>query len=85
MLQEFRKEGLDSWMPQGKVGEGVSICFLCEDALAIYRQVISRGIQASRPSSGTGCGSRLCQTQTATGSSSRATRKSRRRRCTQGR
>ncbi len=36
-------------MPAGKVGEGVSICFICEDALAIYRQVTSRGIQASRP------------------------------------
>jgi catechol 2,3-dioxygenase-like lactoylglutathione lyase family enzyme len=54
MLQESRKEGHDSWVPQGKVGEGVSICFLCEDALAIYRQVISRGIQASRPLVGNG-------------------------------
>ena len=54
MLQEFRKEGHDSWVPQGKVGEGVSICFLCEDALAIYRQLISRGIQASRPFVGNG-------------------------------
>ncbi|MGA8150162.1 MAG: VOC family protein [Terriglobales bacterium] len=49
MLQEFRKEGHDSWVPTGKVGEGVSICFLCEDALAIYREVTSRGIKASRP------------------------------------
>jgi lactoylglutathione lyase len=49
MLQEFRKEGHDSWIPKGKVGEGVAICFQCEDALAIYRDVTSRGIQASRP------------------------------------
>ena len=49
MLQEFRKQGHDSWAPQGKVGEGVTICFICEDALAFYRQVTSRGIQASRP------------------------------------
>ena len=54
MLQEFRKEGRDSWVPKGKVGEGVSICFQCEDALAIYRDVISRGIQASRPFVGNG-------------------------------
>lgn len=27
MLQEFRKEGHDSWVPQGKVGEGVSHLF----------------------------------------------------------
>jgi lactoylglutathione lyase len=49
MLQEFRKEGHDSWMPEGKVGEGVWICFICQDALAIYREAISRGIQASEP------------------------------------
>src|SRR5438105_7208181 len=49
MLQEFRKEGHNSWVPKENVGEGVSICFLCEDALAIYRDVISRGIKASRP------------------------------------
>jgi catechol 2,3-dioxygenase-like lactoylglutathione lyase family enzyme len=54
MLQEFRREGHDAWTPGGKVGEGVSICFLCEDALAIYRQVTSRGIEASRPFVGNG-------------------------------
>ena len=54
MLQEFRKEGHDSWTPNGKVGEGVTICFQCEDALAIYRDVTSRGIEASRPFVGNG-------------------------------
>jgi catechol 2,3-dioxygenase-like lactoylglutathione lyase family enzyme len=49
MLQEFRKEGHNSWLPEGKVGVGVSICFLCKDALAIYRDVTARGIQAQRP------------------------------------
>jgi lactoylglutathione lyase len=49
MLQEFRKEGHGSWVPAGKVGDGVSIYFICEDALAIYREVTSRGIKASRP------------------------------------
>jgi catechol 2,3-dioxygenase-like lactoylglutathione lyase family enzyme len=49
MLQEFRKEGHDSWVPQGKLGEGVSICFICKDAITIYREVTSRGIKASRP------------------------------------
>jgi catechol 2,3-dioxygenase-like lactoylglutathione lyase family enzyme len=49
MLQEFRTEGHDSWVPEGQVGEGVAICFICEDALAVYREVRSRGIQASRP------------------------------------
>jgi len=54
MLQEFNKEGHDSWVPEGKVGVGVSICFICEDALAIYREFTSRGIQASRPFVGNG-------------------------------
>ena len=54
MLQEFRKEGHDSWVPNGKVGEGVSIYFICQDALAIYREVTSRGIEALRPFVGNG-------------------------------
>jgi lactoylglutathione lyase len=52
MLQEFPKEGHDSWSPTGKVGEGVSLYFICEDALAIYREVRSRGIEASEPQVG---------------------------------
>jgi lactoylglutathione lyase len=46
MLQEFRKEGHDSWKPSCKVGEGVTICFMCEDALAIYHEATARGIKA---------------------------------------
>jgi len=48
MLQEYRVP------PQGKVGEGVSICFVCSDALAIYREVIARGVEASNPFVGNG-------------------------------
>lgn len=33
---------------------GVTICFNCNDALAIYREVTARGIQASRPFVGNG-------------------------------
>jgi lactoylglutathione lyase len=49
MLQEFAREGHDSWVPQGKVGEGVSLWFQCQDAIAIYHEVTSRGIEASAP------------------------------------
>ena len=49
MLQEFRKEGHNSWLPAGKVGEGVSISFQCQDALEIYRDVTARGIQTAEP------------------------------------
>jgi lactoylglutathione lyase len=52
MLQEFAREGHDSWMPHGKVGEGMSLWFQCEDAIAIYREVTSRGIGASEPQVG---------------------------------
>jgi lactoylglutathione lyase len=43
MLQTFRK------VPEQKVGVGVSICFQCQDALQIYREVKSRGIEIARP------------------------------------
>lgn len=54
MLQEFPKKGHDAWVPEGKVGEGVSMCLICEDALAIYRDLIARGIPATKPFVGNG-------------------------------
>jgi lactoylglutathione lyase len=54
MLQDFRREGGKTWSPEGKPGLGVSIMFICDDALAIYREVTARGIQASRPFVGNG-------------------------------
>jgi len=50
MLQEYRKDHHpNSGRPDGKLGVGVSICFVCRDALAIYREAKSRGITAKRP------------------------------------
>ena len=54
MLQEFWKEGQHTNTPEGKLGQGVTICFVCEDALAIYREVTSQGIEAARPFVGNG-------------------------------
>jgi lactoylglutathione lyase len=54
MLQEFWKEGHHAGQPKGKLGEGVSICFVCDDALALYRDFKSRGIKATRPFVGNG-------------------------------
>jgi lactoylglutathione lyase len=54
MLQEPRKEGEERCVPEGKVGVGVSIYFICQDALAIYRESIRRGIKAQRPFVGNG-------------------------------
>jgi catechol 2,3-dioxygenase-like lactoylglutathione lyase family enzyme len=49
MLQEYRKAGLEAAQIRGKFGNGVSICFMCKDALAIYREVTARGIPAKEP------------------------------------
>lgn len=40
MLQEFRREGHDSGVPHGEAGFGLSICFLCKDAIRIYHERI---------------------------------------------
>jgi lactoylglutathione lyase len=54
MLQEFWREGHHANLPAEKLGVGVSICFFCSDALAIYREVTARGIQAAEPFVGNG-------------------------------
>ena len=54
MLQDFRREGGTSWLPEGKLGLGVSIMFICDDALSIYRDVTRKGLDASRPFVGNG-------------------------------
>jgi lactoylglutathione lyase len=49
MLQEFWREGHHRNVPVGDVGVGMSICFICKDALAIYRDFRLRGIEAKQP------------------------------------
>jgi uncharacterized glyoxalase superfamily protein PhnB len=41
MLQEY----LPEHRPEETLGTGTSVCFMCEDALALYREFRSRGIQ----------------------------------------
>jgi uncharacterized glyoxalase superfamily protein PhnB len=45
MLQEYRPDHI----PTIKRGEGVSICFQCKDALALYRTFLSRGLKPGEP------------------------------------
>src|SRR5919198_1758659 len=45
MLQELLPER----QPTETLGTGVNVCFQCEDALALYREFKSRGIQTQRP------------------------------------
>lgn len=41
MLQEFRTQN----QPKETLGAGASVSFMCEDALALYREFKSRGVQ----------------------------------------
>lgn len=45
MLQEFHHANA----PTEKLGLGVSVCFICEDALTIYREAKARGLQPTKP------------------------------------
>lgn len=50
MLQEFSAESV----PEERLGVGVSICFICDDALALYHEFKGRKVDASRPFVGNG-------------------------------
>jgi catechol 2,3-dioxygenase-like lactoylglutathione lyase family enzyme len=54
MLQEYWRDGRPAGAPDGPLGQGVFICFMCADATAIYRELVSRGIAAQRPFVGNG-------------------------------
>jgi lactoylglutathione lyase len=45
MLQEY----LAGRRPEGALGQGVSLCFQCEDAIALYHEFRARGIDAKEP------------------------------------
>ena len=48
MIQEYSK----TRTPTTKLGEGVSLCFQCQDAIALYHYFQSRSINASEPQVG---------------------------------
>jgi len=54
MLQEYWKDGKLGGGPEGPLGAGVSICFMCADAIAIYHDSMRRGLAPSRPFVGNG-------------------------------
>lgn len=54
MLQEYRTDGPHAYKPAGPFGQGVSICFFCRDAVALWREFTDRGLVASRPFVGNG-------------------------------
>ena len=52
MLQEYQKDSPLARAAAGTLGTGVSLAFQCEDAVALYREFISRGLGASEPQVG---------------------------------
>jgi lactoylglutathione lyase len=54
MLQEYWQDGRPGGAPDGLLGQGVAICFMCADAIAIYHDLLSRGVAARRPFVGNG-------------------------------
>ena len=50
MLQQY----LTFRLPASKLGEGMSICFQCRDAIALYHQFLSRDLDVKRPFVGNG-------------------------------
>jgi lactoylglutathione lyase len=46
MLQEFRPE---SSLSAAKLGQGISVCFQCRDAIAIYNEALASGLQPRTP------------------------------------
>jgi uncharacterized glyoxalase superfamily protein PhnB len=54
MLQEPRKEWLEKHPQTNKLGEGISIEFQCEDAIALYHEFLERGLTPTEPTVGNG-------------------------------
>ena len=50
MLQEYKP----GFKPDGKLGLGMSVCFILRDAIAYYHEIKRRGIDAERPFVGNG-------------------------------
>ncbi len=50
MLQEYGA----GKVPAERRGVGVSVCFQCQDAIALYKQFVAAGLEARRPFVGNG-------------------------------
>jgi len=49
MLQEYWKDGRPGGWPASPLGQGVSICFMCSDAIVVYHDSRARGLNSARP------------------------------------
>jgi lactoylglutathione lyase len=48
------QEDVSGRRPDGELGQGVSVCFMCKDALAAYRNAVARGLSPRLPFVGNG-------------------------------
>jgi hypothetical protein len=49
MLQQYWKDGAPGGWPSGPLGQGISVCFMCADAIAVYHEAKARGLNPSIP------------------------------------
>jgi ketosteroid isomerase-like protein/catechol 2,3-dioxygenase-like lactoylglutathione lyase family enzyme len=49
MLQGFQQDGPHANVPADPLGTGMSICFMCGDAIALYKEFTARGAAPARP------------------------------------
>jgi lactoylglutathione lyase len=49
MLQEYLKDGPNSPANKGTLGLGVSLCFQCVNALALYHEYLAKSLAPSEP------------------------------------
>lgn len=54
MLQQYRTEGVDARTFSDNKGEGVTLCFISEDAVDLYRTWKGKGLNFSEPRVGNG-------------------------------
>ena len=54
MLQQYWKDGRPGGWPADTLGRGVSVCFICADAIAIFHEAKARGLNVSTPFVGNG-------------------------------
>jgi catechol 2,3-dioxygenase-like lactoylglutathione lyase family enzyme len=49
MLQQYWKDGRPGGWPADPLGQGVSICLMCADAIAVYHDSRARGLTPETP------------------------------------
>jgi uncharacterized glyoxalase superfamily protein PhnB len=49
MLQQYWKDGRPDGWPTSALGLGLSVCFMCADAIAIYHEAKAHGLNVSTP------------------------------------